>query len=149
VNHPMKGTCLPDCELWGVCHDGCGRPTPVIDKQRAVEFVRGHHTAYLPGHNPATRANTQRPHPKWSRSGIDQARLLPLLDLLRRHHGSDRAVCRAMGKHHTFVSHIRHQRVKCDPVTARFIVSAVQELRPPDWGLSRPTGEWAQLGGAA
>ena len=52
----LKGTCVPDCSTYGVCHCGCGRATNVAPANRPMDgHVISRRFAYVYGHTPTAR----------------------------------------------------------------------------------------------
>jgi len=103
-----RGTCEPDCPMYGVCHCGCGEPTTVVTRgARAYNMVRGrprtfirYHPARLGGSIPLSRA------------GLDSMLIRSELLLLVRVKGSRAAASRELGQHESWVSDVLTGKLK-------------------------------------
>lgn len=78
MKHPMRGTCVPGCEMYGACHCGCGgRPGVASCSRRRESAVGGRPRLFLAGHN-------RRVGPGYacSKTGVPLAHVLPDLRAL-------------------------------------------------------------------
>jgi hypothetical protein len=93
--HPPKGTCVPGCQRYGLCHCGCARRPRVSQVTFAPEhryadrpfvFVSGHHARVF-----------RRLGAPWSKSGVPVESVRPLLAWLHTRHGTWDAVAELLG----------------------------------------------------
>lgn len=82
--HPLRGTCVPECESYGFCHCGCGRRTRLsgythYDKDR----VKGFPSVYWPSHN----IDPTQVVGCWGSRGIPVERVQPLARWLVKKYG--------------------------------------------------------------
>ena len=51
MTHPLRGTCVPGCEMYGVCHCGCGKQTQRSRYSHTqTSRVRGQPSVFVVGH---------------------------------------------------------------------------------------------------
>ena len=102
--HPLRGTCVPGCRLYGLCHCGCGRRTTLVaaaHKRKAAElglprvFVNNHHAP-----------------PKYSRSGIPAGLIRADLEEAIRQFGTGHRVGELIGRSDAWISHVRKGRIR-------------------------------------
>ena len=69
MNHELRGTCVPGCVAYGLCHCGCGQPTTVapsnnskkgIIKGRPAVFRFRHRQGYQPGAYTPVNGHTEK-----------------------------------------------------------------------------------------
>ena len=87
MRHPPRGTCVPGCEFFGYCHDGCGQQTSIAASSAITEhrvkgrprvFVHQHHHGHVPQRRSLPAAN------------IPVERVRPLLRWLLDRYGYER-----------------------------------------------------------
>ena len=92
VNHPERGTCVPDCPMYGICHCGCGRATNIADQGNTKRLlVRGRPFAYVHRHAPGSNKGGPPKwggHGCWSKNGVPVEKIRPLADWLWERYGS-------------------------------------------------------------
>lgn len=131
--HPGRGTCVPGCPLWGLCHCGCGVPTSLAGQSRLDgrgEAIRGRPLVWVHGH--AARWRRAGGGIPWSRRGIPAQRLRPLVEFLVRTYGTQRATAQLAGVSEASVSLLLRGRThRVSPPLARRIVDLVLVSRRP------------------
>ncbi len=142
--HPLHGTCVPGCPLYGLCHCGCGEHTRINPKTYSVYGVVAHRpSVFRQNHNPR-----QTQHLKVGGKGtIPVSRVFRLLDFLQQEHrvDSSKALSLRLGLGEGVVLKIRTTQKHVTRATASRIVAAVLALQPPNREhQARPPTSWEQ-----
>ena len=116
--HGAGGTCIPECELFGVCHCRCGRQTVIARNNQAKDgYVKGMPRSYVMGHAGNRRFDYSMP----------VQRVLPLVEFLFTEHGSEARVAEVIGVGATAIYRWRKGRVqRVSPSCTRRVVEAVK-----------------------
>jgi hypothetical protein len=86
-DHPPSGTCTPGCNMYGLCHCGCGEhPTRSPATVETERRVSGRPYAFRVGHQARMLLRHGGGH--WAKRGIAVERVRPLLAWLHHRHGT-------------------------------------------------------------
>lgn len=127
--HPLRGTCIDGCRLYGFCHCGCRGPANISEQShRAQGRIRGEPRVFIHGHSLRVFG---RPTPPgaWQTNGVSIEQVLPMLRWLVKRHGSQRAAAAALGITEGAISYMLSQTVRrVRPSTAKAIVREVRRV---------------------
>ena len=143
-NHPPRGTCIPGCPLYGVCHCGCGGATSLAMAQDPrFGVIRGLSRVFCRGHQ-IRRGN--RRWARWSVNGVPNERIRPLLAFLKKRYGTCHSVASSLGVSTDVVSrHLRGDRANMNPRIAARVAALVLAGQPADREhRARPSTAWEQ-----
>lgn len=121
-----RGTCIPDCEGFGVCHCDCGQPTRRYGAHSKERYVQGDFCIHANGH----RARPFNEGGGWRKRGISAEKVLPMWRFLIAETGSIAAASRRIDiPLPTGRALMRPNRKNVTPDTAERIVAAVLAIR--------------------
>ena len=108
--HPLRGTCVPACELYGWCHCLCGRRTSSSDRSNRAEGATfGQPRVYVRDHHKRS--------PKNSRAGMPVRAILGDLRTLISLHGTHRRVATLLNHSPSWVSKVMNGHVRHIPLS--------------------------------
>src|SRR6266540_766368 len=141
-DHPTRGTCVPECPMYGTCHCGCGEATSVArQNDRHRQVARGHHYIFRHSHSLVSRAiwRSMAGNPaNWHTYEVPLERVRPLAEFLWHRYGLEKGADVA-GIHFSTLYAVLTARQGKRAVrnqTARKIVNAVLAHRKPGDPLS-------------
>jgi hypothetical protein len=83
-NHPLRGTCNPECGMYGLCHDDCGERTTIAPYTMNRDgAVRGMPRVWRSGHNQKVQRSGA-----YHRTGVPIRLIMPDLEQALRLCGS-------------------------------------------------------------
>lgn len=144
-DHPLRGTCVAGCPMFGQCHCGCGRKTTVATvKSTKYRLTRGRPRVWRSGHNPkpaemlrhaAFAANMSR-----RAKFLPRERLYPLAAWLVARYGSLRHAAHVVGIPTTTLGQIywpKAGRARFTRETAQKLIEVVLAHRIPEASRSQ------------
>lgn len=132
--HSSRGTCVPECELFGRCHCLCGDRTNIARAtMRKEHTVRGRPKVFVRYHT-MKRYRVTPSRRAWQKSGIPVERVQPLVRFLVARYGSAISAaceCGMIDRGARFSSILAGRYAFVAPKIARRIVAQVNRHRQP------------------